>query len=61
MDKFAPLLPVDALVKIYPSYTHEDVFRFETKFAYSLLIMNRTEASIQETANQTRRQIQKKP
>lgn len=55
------MLLIDNLVKMYPSYTHEDVFRFEVKFAYTLLIINKTEAKIQGEANDTRRRMKKKP
>ena len=51
---------IDNIVKMYPAYNHEDVFRMEVKFAYTLLLMNKTEASIQGNANDTRRRLSKK-
>ena len=50
---------IDSLVKIYPSYTHEDVFRFEVKFAYTLLIINKSQAAIKTRGNETRRKAKK--
>ncbi len=52
---------IDNLVKMYPAYTHERVFRFEVDFAYTLLMINKTEGAIQSQANETRRKIKKKP
>ena len=61
LEKFGGLLLIDNLVKTYPSYTHEKVFRMEVDFAYTLLMINKTEGSIQAQANETRRKVKKKP
>ena len=50
---------IDNLVKTYPSYTHEDVFRFEVKFAFTLLIINKSQAAIKTNGNELRRKSKK--
>ena len=59
MERFGGLLLIDTIVKIYPAYDHEAVFRMETDFAYNLLLINRTDAKIEADAN-TLRKLQKK-
>ena len=60
LEKFGSLLLIDSLVKIYPSYTHEDVFRFELKFAFTLLIINKSQAAVRTQGNELRRKSKKR-
>ncbi len=59
MDKFGSLLLIDNLVKLYPAYDHEQIFRLELDLAYNLLLINKTEAKISSDANVLRRSMKK--
>ena len=55
LERFGDLVLIDQLVKIYPRYSHDDVFDMELVFILELFLLNKTQSYIQSGAYEQQR------
>ena len=60
LDPFKFFLDIDKIVKMYPSYNHDQVFYLELDFVANLLIMNKTQGELQDAYQEAYRLMNKK-
>jgi len=58
LEKHGDLLLIDALVKAYPAYNHDQIFELEYNFAMALILMNKEMAYTNEASNDIGKKIE---